>query len=135
MKNLIHYLLHYWLNTAHSVLFHHQHQRDMVVRGIAVVFLIGGCVCQFNANSDTHVYHNHNSQKISPQLAKEFRNASFFCNFIINKGVTLANVTPLLMLTYKYEFFNMQGFYHAMAIFHDASMKSPEICIPTICWP
>jgi membrane-bound ClpP family serine protease len=31
--------------------------------GIAVVFLIGGCVCQFNANSDTHVYHNHNSQR------------------------------------------------------------------------
>lgn len=29
--------------------------------GIAVVFLIAGCVCQFNANTDHQIYHNHHS--------------------------------------------------------------------------
>lgn len=28
--------------------------------GIAVVFLIVGCIFQFNANRDGHVYHRHN---------------------------------------------------------------------------
>ncbi len=47
--------------------------------GIAVVFLIGGCVCQFNANSDTHVITT-TIAKDKSAARKEFRNASFFCN-------------------------------------------------------
>lgn len=31
--------------------------------GIAVVSLIAGCIFQFNATSDSPIYHNHNSQR------------------------------------------------------------------------
>ena len=29
--------------------------------GIAVVFLIAGCVCQFNSSKGSQIYHNHHS--------------------------------------------------------------------------
>ncbi len=29
--------------------------------GVAVVFLIAGCVCQFNASADHQIYHNHHT--------------------------------------------------------------------------
>lgn len=31
--------------------------------GIAVVFLIGGCVAQFNSSPDGQIYHNHHTQR------------------------------------------------------------------------